>query len=128
MRGLFLSRQAPGLRLDGWQRVEIAAVAVLAVYAAFLVLADAQGIWMLGTDGLPVPHDFNAFWAAGNLAVHGDAASSYDFATLRATLERYHSKAFDGFPFYYPPTYFFVVAPLGALPYGWAAAAWIAAT
>jgi len=127
MRGFLRSRQA--LRLDGWQRIEIAAAAVLAIYIAFLLVADAHGIWMLGTDGLPVPHDFNAFWSAGTVAMQGDAASAYDWTVLRAALERHYPRIFDDqYPFFYPPAYLLVVAPLGALSYGWAAAVWIAAT
>ena len=118
-----------GLRVEGWRLVEIAALGLVLCYTALLAVSVGQGLWILGSDGLPVSGDFNAFWAAGNVAVHGNAASAYDWNALAAALERLYPRSYaDRYDFFYPPLFFLMLAPLGLLPYLGAAALWIGAT
>ncbi len=110
--------------------VEIVALSLFVVVGVFLLArAAVMGIWLIGPDGLPIATDFNAYWSAGYLAAHGDAATVYDWGALQAVLERHYPKSFaDSFDFFYPPTYLLTLAPLGFLPYLWAAVVWIGAT
>ncbi len=109
--------------------VEIVALALFVLGVYLFVRGAAEGAWLIGPDGLPVNTDFNAYWSAGYLAGHGDAATVYDWSALQAVLERHFPKSFaDHFDFFYPPSYLLALAPLGFLPYVWAAAVWIGAT
>lgn len=72
----------------------------------------------------PFPMDFISYWAAGKLALGGQAAAAYDIAAHQAVQAGSGAQAAT-MPFPYPPPFLFVAAPFGALPFGWAAAAWI---
>ena len=72
--------------------------------------------------------DFAAFWAAGRAVLGGHASAAYDWASLRGLLEAsFHRSLPHGLPIYYPPPYLLMIAPLGALGYGFALAGWVAA-
>jgi hypothetical protein len=112
------------------RRYDPAALAGLVVvaYAAFLVGAAVGGSWLVGRDHLPIATDFISFWAAGHLALAGQAASAYDFGIHHAVEVAAVGHDFPGyFSWYYPPTFFFVAAPLAVLPYLPALGAWIVA-
>jgi hypothetical protein len=73
--------------------------------------------------------DFAAFWAAARLALEGTPALAYDWALHRAVEVAGLGHDFRGWmAWHYPPTFQLVVAPLGALPFWWAMAAWVGAT
>ena len=59
--------------------------------------------------------DFNAFWAAGHLAVAGNPAGAYDNVLIEAT-ERAATDMPPGYlAFYYPPPFLLLCLPLGLL-------------
>lgn len=68
--------------------------------------------------------DFSCFWGAGAMALKGHAASAYDWEQLHRQLVlqiqpmNYAPYPYDQMPvpFFYPPVFFLVVAPLALLP------------
>lgn len=75
----------------------------------------------------PYPMDFISYWAAGKLALAGDAATAYDIAAHHAVQGGAVAQP-SMMPFPYPPPFMFLLLPFGALPFGWAAAIWIGVT
>ena len=74
--------------------------------------------------------DFSCFWAAGSMALKGHAATAYDWGQLRQMLVQMQPAdhapySYDQMPvpFFYPPVFFLVLAPLALLPF--TAAFWI---
>lgn len=116
--------------INNWSLLVAASLGLLLAHAWLLAQAAVSGIWLVGLDGIPVPADFTAFWAAGHLALEGLAADAYDGAKLLAALTHNFGDtlADTKFPFFYPPLFFLAVAPLGLFPYAIAAALWIVAT
>ena len=74
----------------------------------------------------PKPVDFLSFWAAGRMIVDGAAAQIYDIEAHRA-VERTVT-AVGILPFPYPPAFALLLAPFGALPFGFAFTTWVALT
>lgn len=102
---------------------------MVVAYLAFLVGAVVAGAWLVGPEGHPVPVDFLSFWAGGRLALTGQAASAYDFAAHRALEIATIGHDFEGYySWYYPPTFFLLMAPVAVLPYVPALIAWNVAT
>lgn len=99
---------------SGWR---IAAVLSLTVVATAVMLNLSA----------PYPMDFISYWAAGKLALAGHAVTAYDIAAHRA-VEASAVAAPTIMPFPYPPPFLLMLLPFGALPYAWAAAAWIGIT
>jgi hypothetical protein len=72
-------------------------------------------IFISYTGTKPMALDFDAFWAAGRLAVSGHAAQAYDNAAIEAT-ERAATDMAPGYlAFYYPPSFLLLCVPLGLL-------------
>jgi len=108
----------------------------LRAYAILLALAHGAALaallWMArsGVDarGEPLGSDFVSFWTAGRMALQGHAAAVYDPAAHLAA-ERAAFGTFPGwYAYFYPPMFLLVCAPLGALPYFAALAAWLSAS
>jgi hypothetical protein len=71
--------------------------------------------------------DFISFWAAGVLALQGNAAAAYDIDAHNAVQDGLQAFA-TKMPFAYPPPFLLIVVPLGLLPYQIAAGFWIVGT
>jgi len=115
------------------EREKLLAAVLAGLFVAYgwlLVRAAFEGIWIITPAGAPVAADFTAFWEAARLALEGRAASAYDWSQFEPRLmSAIPVNPEDAkFPFFYPPSYFLLIAPLGALPYVAAAALWIVAT
>ncbi len=121
-------RARPG-RLDaGVSRLVMTlGLALLATSGALLILAAYRGFWLTDLQGQPAGRDFGGFWAAGREARRGQAALAYNWPTLARDLRDAGSTATarSAFPFFYPPVFLLVLAPLGALPFIVAAWVWI---
>jgi hypothetical protein len=94
-----------------------------AIAILFVVLGvDAVALTYNGNGSTP---DFLSFWAAGRLAIRGDAALAYDII-------RHHAVELQGvtnaphLPFPYPPPFLLFVAPFGVAPFWLAFGAWVA--
>jgi predicted nucleic acid-binding protein len=74
----------------------------------------------------PKPIDFLSFWAAGKIAIGGNAPGMYDIAAHRA-VERSVTEV-GTLPFPYPPPFALIVAPFALLPFGAAFTAWLLVT
>ncbi len=97
----------------------------LATAVIWVALADG----LIDRNGKPIGADFSNVWAAGELALSGEAPAAYDPDRQHAA----ESAIFGGrdVPFYgwhYPPLFLIVAAGLALLPYGWALLAWMALT
>jgi hypothetical protein len=98
-------------------------------YAVALIGAWLQGSWLIDPQGRPVPNDFVNVWATGSLTLEGHAIAAYDLTLLKAAEVRavgHHFADYYGWP--YPPTFLFVAAGIGSMPYTTAALVWLAAT
>ncbi|MGX1283231.1 glycosyltransferase family 87 protein [Bradyrhizobium elkanii] len=79
--------------------------------------------------------DFSCFWGAGAMALEGHAAAAYDWEQLHQQLVlrlqslNHAPYPYDQVPvpFFYPPVFFLVVAPLALLPFPIAFWVWSAA-
>lgn len=109
--------------------VELASVALLVVTLAYLLASYFNHLWLIGADGNGIPDDFVNVWAAGRLALEGQAPSVYDWPTHKAVEELALGRPFDGyFGWHYPPNFLFVAAALALLPYLGAYLLWLAVT
>lgn len=94
-----------------------------AIAVLFVILAvDALALAYTGNGSTP---DFLSFWAAGRLALHGDAASAYDIVRHHAVELQAIANA-PHLPFPYPPPFLLFVAPFGVAPFWLAFGAWVA--
>jgi hypothetical protein len=88
-----------------------------------------QGHFLTDPQGRPIANDFVNVWAAGRLALDGQAPAAYDWTLHRAAEVRAVGYDFDGYyGWHYPPPAFFFAAALAALPYLVAAVVWLLTT
>jgi hypothetical protein len=88
-----------------------------------------QGHFLTDPQGRPIANDFVNVWAAGRLALDGQAAAAYDWTLHRAAEVRAVGYDFDGYyGWHYPPPAFFFAAALATLPYLVAAVVWLLMT
>lgn len=91
-------------------------LALLLVYGLVMVVCTVTGRWLGDADFVNV-------WAAGRLALQGQAAAAYDWGIHRQMEVAVLGHDFSGYyGWHYPPMLLFAAAPLAALPYG---AAWL---
>ncbi|MEI9930763.1 MAG: glycosyltransferase family 87 protein [Rhizomicrobium sp.] len=106
----------------------IAGAFVLSYIAVFAIWIF-QHLWIWDAQGKPIFTDFVAIWTSGKLALQGAALKAYDGATLHgaeAVAIGHNFQGYLGWP--YPPTFFFIAAPLGAMPYAVALLLWVFST
>jgi arabinofuranan 3-O-arabinosyltransferase len=109
--------------------VELVCFALIVVNTVYLAASYVEGLWLIARNGRGVESDFVNVWAAGRLALAGQAAAAYDWPTHKLMEETAVGHAFDGyFGWHYPPTFLFVAAVLSLLPYAAAYALWAFAT
>jgi Glycosyltransferase family 87 len=92
--------------------------AIALLYVLLLGFGYRHGLWPVDGKGVPIFTDFSDTWAVGHAALHGHAARAYDpaaFVGLQKRLIGDHPVYMPHWP--YPPTYFLILAPVGALPY-----------
>jgi hypothetical protein len=108
---------------------ELGCIALLVGQAIYLAASLVQGQWLADPSGQPIATDFVNVWAAGRQALAGVPAATYDVALHKAAEVTAVGHDFEGeYPWLYPPTFLFVAVSLALLPYGMAAAAWLALT
>jgi hypothetical protein len=85
--------------------------------------------WIVDAAGKPFHTDFTSVYAAGRLALAGQAAAAYDwnlhYAAENAVVAHDYA-AYLGW--HYPPPFLLIAALLATLPYAFAFLAWVAAT
>ncbi|KWV45561.1 hypothetical protein AS156_23595 [Bradyrhizobium macuxiense] len=95
----------------------------LAVACVLLILFSI--LLFVSGGGEPPGFDFSCFWGAGTMALDGHAASAYDWEQLHQQLIlrmqsiNHDAYPYDEFPipFFYPPVFFLILAPLALLPF-----------
>jgi arabinofuranan 3-O-arabinosyltransferase len=98
-------------------------------YLIILFGAFLGGNFLIDAHGAPIANDFVNVWAAGRLALDGQAAAAYDWALHKAAEIRAVGHDFANYyGWHYPPTFLLVAAALATLPYLAAAIVWLAAT
>lgn len=123
---LYPVQQAHWLNLG---RLRLYSSAAIACYAIFFAIWTFRAC-VFEEAGMPAPGgDFVVFWSAARLALTSGAAAPYDLALLR----QMELVAVPGLPlgegvmpWLYPPTFLLYLLPVGALPYGMAAAVYLA--
>ena len=98
-------------------------------YLVVLGSALIGGHWLVDAQGRAIANDFVNVWAAGKLALEGQAAAAYDWTVHKAMEVRAVGHAFENyFGWHYPPTFLFVAALLALIPYVPASLVWLLAT
>ena len=111
------------------RRISLAGLTLALGFAIVLVGAWFGGNWLIDDYRRPIANDFVDVWAAGHLALDGNAASAYDWQLHKAAEVAAVGHDFDNYyGWHYPPTFFFIAAPLALFPYTVAAVAWLGAT
>jgi hypothetical protein len=98
-------------RLTVYPRMVV--VLMVAVSISWVLLAKRQ----VDLQGKPLGCDFITFWAASHLALAGHAADAYSIARIFPAEQLAVPASHSVFGWFYPPTFFLLVAPLAMLPY-----------
>jgi hypothetical protein len=101
------------------ERVRVYSWMIVAIFAAVFIVWFALSLpSLVDPRGKPTGYDFMAFWSAAQLALAGRPEAAFDGPTIAAV--QHAAVPFlpnIWFPWHYPPTFLFVVVPLGLLPY-----------
>src|SRR5262249_17940705 len=108
--------------------LQLVAFGLCVAHAAFLVASYGFGFWLLDDNSLPIPDRFTGFWAAGKLVLQGQGAVyDWDLHKAAAVAAVGHDFA-GGYPQFYPPPYFLVVALAALAPYTLSHMLWVVLT
>ena len=98
-------------------------------YVACFAIWIVQHHWIWDAQGKPIFTDFVAIWTSGKMALHGVATQAYNGHTLRAAEVAAIGHPFQGYLGWpYPPSFFFIAAPLGTMPFAVALLVWVFST
>lgn len=119
-----------------WSKFRLTGLRVFALSALMLGIAVAVSIAQFSAAkhyvlpaGAVVGGDYVAFDVAATAAAEGRASETYDPALFEAMLKEHGPpKKRFGLTWQYPPTYFFLIAPLALLPYAAGYALWTGGT
>ena len=118
------ARQIAPRRLIG-----VIGLALALAYLVMLAGAYWQGQFLTDAAGRPIANDFVDVYAAGRMALSGEAASAYDWPLHKSAEVDAIGHSFAGYyGWHYPPPLLFVAAVLALLPYLGAVFVWLAGT
>ncbi len=84
-------------------------------------LAFAFGfIWFsnfVSPNGYAIASDLTVFWTASRIALDGHASDAYIVSKLRESVLMLYPDVKETFGWFYPPSFYLVILPLGLLPY-----------
>ena len=113
-----------------WWRLAAICLAAAAAFAVLSFALNMAGAFDVPPQSrhLPLALDFDAYWSAARIALHGDVRTAYDNRVIEA-FERAHTTIpSPGYlAFYYPPTFLLLCLPFALMPYLWALLAFLAA-
>jgi alpha-1,2-mannosyltransferase len=109
-------------RAQAWRNI-LLALSGLAVLAWCAL--SRNGLDLLGK---PLGTDFLSFYAASRLVLTGHAAEAYSLPLHHAAETAVFGRDVGLTPFFYPPLFLLICAPLANLPYFAALLAWLGAT
>lgn len=99
------------------ERVVVYSVAILVLYAVFLVTWARASNWFTAGDFTKPGIDFSVFWSASYAMLHGPAWQVYDFTAFDKIEETlFHFPRGSYLPWLYPPTFLVLVKPLALVP------------
>jgi hypothetical protein len=102
------------------------------LYLAVAITWIALSPNLIDPNGKPIGTDFMNVWSAGQLVLAGEPGAAYDYGrhyeVQARTLPYATGQEPPYFGWHYPPYFLLAAALLAVLPYGWALAAWMAAT
>ena len=102
------------------------------LYLAMAVVWIALSPNLIDPNGKPIGTDFMNVWSAGRLVLDGEPGAAYDYGrhydVQARALPYAEGQEAPYFGWHYPPHFLLAAAILALLPYGWALAAWMAAT
>lgn len=119
--------QRAGVQLG---RAQSVILGVVLMASALLLLNNAVANWpaqppiWMTADGSPTGRDFVAFWAASDLALHGQPAQAYDFARVHDVEVAVLGGEVGNLTWVYPPPALLLALPLALLPYPVALVLW----
>jgi arabinofuranan 3-O-arabinosyltransferase len=114
---------------DAARVIALVGLTLALCYLVVLCSAFLGGHFLIDAHGEPIANDFVNVWAAGRLALDGQAAAAYDWTLHKAVEIRAVGRDFANYyGWHYPPTFLFVAAALATLPYLAAAIVWLVAT
>jgi hypothetical protein len=119
------------LRTGDWltlARLRGYAVIFLTIYALAAVLWIALADGLIDRNGKPLGTDFSNVYAAGTLALAGEAEAAYDWPTAHAAEKAIFGRDVPFYGWHYPPQFLMVAAVLALVPYALALSAWMALT
>ncbi len=67
--------------------------------------------------GYDIVSDLTVFWSASNLALNGHASDAYIVSKLREFVLMFYPDVKETFGWFYPPSFYLLILPLGLLPY-----------
>ena len=109
--------------------IGVIGLALALAYLVMLAGAFLQGQFLADAQGRPIANDFAAVYAAGRMALAGNAASAYDWPLHKAAEVGALGHDFGGYyGWHYPPPFLFVAAALALLPYLGAVLLWLGGT
>jgi arabinofuranan 3-O-arabinosyltransferase len=109
--------------------IALAGLTLALCYLVILCSAYLNGNFLIDARGEPIANDFVNVWAAGRLALDGQAAAAYDWTLHKAAEIRAVGHDFANYyGWHYPPIFLFVAAALATLPFLIAAVVWLVAT
>lgn len=100
----------------------------LAVFAVVLAAVLFQSQGLIDSAGQPLGYDFMAYWGASYLALQGEAAQAFDIVRITAAGQTGVPGFTSLHPWFYPPMFQLLIAPLALLPYGLSLLVWTIAT
>lgn len=109
-------------------RIRRVAIILIALYIAAIAALVATADGKLDYAGRPLGTDFSNVYAAGRLALEGNAAAALDPAIHLAREREIFGDDVPLYGWHYPPFFLIIAAALAVLPYTAALAAWQAAT
>ena len=106
-------------------------VIAIAVATIFAWRASVRGDWVVTRDGIIGTIDFCWIWVSSKIAASSDPIAIYDPAAVTAVYDKLFEPGeclFRHHQYIYPPTFLFMIYPLGFMPYLAAYALWVGAT
>ncbi len=111
------------LRDAAWlntQRLKVYSWILIAAYFVAAIAYVAASHDLIDANGKPLGPDFVDVYAAGKMALQGDASSIYDWAKHHEAEQAvFGGHAIPYFGWHYPPLFLLIAAPLALLPYVW---------
>jgi hypothetical protein len=98
-------------------RVSVYPKILLALYIVLGIGWIALSTDFVDRSGKPLGYDFITFWAASDLALHGQAGDVFDPAKIFAAQQRAVAANQSVYLWHYPPVFLLFVLPLALVPY-----------